>query len=397
MRCAGVVETRRLRGAAALAVAMGLLCVSQRAACDPIVPTRDDEVIETLPATSGVRSDERRMRKLLAARPKDARLAVEAARRDLDRARVEGDPRYAGLATAALAAWPDPATAPDDVLLLQATIQQYLHEFDLSRTHLQTLLERPSGARMAQAWLTLATVLRVQGRYAESDSACQGVTRAGAEIYGRACLAENAGLRGDLSSARRSFAELLADPRLPAAAQGWLLTSVAELEERDGRASAADAAFRGALQLGPDAYAAVAYADFLIDQDRPAEALAVLGSERRTDAVLLRLAIAGVRSHAASAAGDVAEMRDRIELANQRPDASKFHGREQAMFALAIDHAGPRALALARGNVVQQREAVDLLVYARAAAAASDASATREVRDMKHSMGLYDRRTDALL
>ena len=74
---------------------------------------------------------------------------------------------------------------------------------------------------------------------------------AGAAIYATACLAENAALRGETAAARRSFETLLATARLPAATRGWLLTSLAELEERDGRAGAADAAYRDVLQARP--------------------------------------------------------------------------------------------------------------------------------------------------
>jgi tetratricopeptide (TPR) repeat protein len=280
---------------------------------------------------------------------------------------------------------------------MRATLQQYLHEFDTSVASLRQLLARPGGDRMAQAWLTLATVLRVQARYAESDAACQRVALAGARLHSAACLAENAALRGDVASARSRFQNLLADPQLPPPTRGWLLTSLAELEQRDGRVAAADAAFKGVLQLGPDSYAAVDYADFLIEQHRPDEALKVLKDETRTDAVLLRLAIAGTRANAPTAARDVAEMRDRIVLANERPDAQKFHGREQAMFALFVDHDTARALQLARGDVGQQREALDVLVFAEAARASGDAGAIDEARRLKASLGLHDRRIDALL
>ena len=225
-------------------------------------------------------------------------------------------------------------------------------------------------------------------------SACAS---AGAQLHASACLAENAALRGDVAAARKAFAQLLADPGTPASTRGWLLTSLAELEQRDGRAGAADAAYRSVLRLGPDSYAATAYADFLIDQGRPTEALAVLKGETRTDAILLRLAIAGTLAKTADAARDVAEMRDRIALANERPDAVRFHGREQAMFALDVDHAPARALQLARGDVAQQREALDLLVLARAARASGDPAAIAEARQLKASIGLHDRRIDALL
>jgi len=367
------------------------------ASAGPIVPNGDDEVIEVLPAAAGDRGEDKRLRQQLAARPGDATLAVRVAQRDLDRARQAGDPRFAGLALAALRPWPDAATAPADVLLMQATLQQYLHEFDASVASLRQLLARPGEAGRAQAWLTLATVLRVQARYAESDEACRRVATAGAELHAAACLAENAALRGEVAAARRSFEALLAWPGLPPVTQGWLLTSLAELEERERRSAAADAAYRRVLALGPDTYAAIAYADFLIAQGRPAEALATLKPEPRTDAVLLRLAIAGSRAKAATASADAAEMRERIALANQRPEAKKFHGREQAMFALFVEAAPARALSLARGNVEQQREPLDLLLLAEAARASEDAAAIDEARRLKAALGLHDRRIDALL
>ena len=292
-------------------------------------------------------------------------------------------------------AWPDADAAPDDVLLLRATLEQYLHEFDAAVAHLRLLLARPGSERQSQAWLTLATVLRVQGRYAESDAACRAI--AAAEVYQSACLAENAALRGETPAARRSFETMLAARGLPAPTRGWLTTSLAELEERDGRVAAADAAYRNVLRLGPDTYAAIAYADFLIGQRRPAEALAVLKDEARTDTVVLRLAIAGTLARSASSAHDVAEMRDRIALANERPEASIFHGREQAMFALVVERDPDRALALARGDVARQREPLDLLVFAQAARASGRRDAIEEARRLKASIGLHDRRIDALL
>jgi hypothetical protein len=380
----------------ALAAGLFFACAVLLAQAAPITPTRDDEVIEVLPATAA-NSEDRQLRKRLAARPNDPALAAAVARRYFAQSRESGDPRFAGLALAALAAWPDAATAPDDVLFLRATLEQYLHEFDVSVAHLRQLLARPGGDRNSQAWLTLATVLRVQGRYADSDEACRKVGSAGAELYAAACLAENAALRGETMAARRRFERLLADTRLPPATRGWLLTSVAELEERDGRAAAADVAYRGVLKLGPDSYAAVAYADFLIAQKRPGEALAVLKDETRTDPVLLRLAIAGTLARAPSAERDAAEMRERIALANERPEARVFHGREQAMFALAIEHDAARALELARGDVAQQREPLDLLVLAQAARASGRRDAIDEARRLKASLGLHDRRIDAVL
>src|SRR4051794_40398806 len=120
-----------------LSIVVGALAMAG-ARGEPLMPKHDDEVVETLPA-SGSRAEERRWRRDAAADPAQA---VALARRRLAQARAQGDPRHAGQALAALRAWPDAATAPDDVLLMRATIEQYLHEFDEAAAHLERLLQR---------------------------------------------------------------------------------------------------------------------------------------------------------------------------------------------------------------------------------------------------------------
>ncbi len=362
----------------------------------PILPKHDEEVLEVLPVIAGGRTDERQMRRRLAAQPRDQALALAVAGRYLDRARDSGDPRFAGLAMSAIDAWADDAAMPDGVLMMRATLQQYLHEFDASVASLQRLVARPGGQPQPQAWLTLATVRRVQGRYADSDAACEQVARVGAIVPSKACLAENAALRGEVDRARAVFSELLARAGNPDATRTWLYTSLAELEQRAGNSSAANSAFQTALGIQTDPYTTLAYADFLIEQKRPGQALRLLKAQPRSDAVLLRLAIAGVQGQATSAAADVAEMRERIALANQRPDAKYFHGREQAMFALAIDRDALRAFDLAHGNAARQREPLDLLVLMQAAHAVGDPAALRKARQLLSQTGLVDQRISAL-
>ena len=371
------------------------LMQAHAAGATPIVPANDAEVIETLPAVAGNRAEERKIKRELAANPRDAKLAAATARHYLEQARELGDPRFAGQAQAALQAWPEPAAAPTEVLLMQATVQQYLHEFEPAAHKLELLLKREP--REAQAWLTLATVRRVQGRYADSDVACASLGRLGAALYATACQAENDGLRGQVDIARVALKGLLATPRLPMATRGWLFTTLAELEARSGQPDDAEAAYRSALEAQADSYATMSFADFLIERGRDADALDQLKGQRRTDAMLLRLAIAGTRANTPEAARDAREMRERISLANLRPDAKVFHAREQAMFALWVDKQVPRALALARSNVTQQREPLDLLVLAQAARAAGQSAALRETETLLNEIGLRDQRIAALL
>ena len=358
-------------------------------------PLSDDEVIEVLPAVSGSRAEIRNLRRTLAADPRDARSAVKLAQLYLNQARTQGDPRFVGQALALLGAWPQSDTAPDEVLLMLATLQQFLHDFDTSASNLERLVKR--NPRHAQAWLTLATVRRVQGRYADSERACKGVAAAGAAAYAGACQAENASLRGDFVGARAALTRLLADTRLQAPSiRNWLLTTLAESEARAGRNTQAEAAYRQALQAAADGYTSLSFADFLMTQNRFADASRQLQNQPRTDAVLLRLAIAGVNTHSKEAAADVNELRERMALAMLRPEARTTHAREYAMFALWIDNQPREALELAKENVRHQREPLDVLLLAQTAAASQDAAARRDAVSLASEIGLRDVRLDAL-
>ena len=361
----------------------------------PVVPTRDDQVIEVLPAAAADRSEERRLRREWSANPRDVAKSVALAKRYLDQAHEIGDPRYAGQALAVLQAWPDPAKAPDEVLLIVATIQQYLHEFDIAAANLERLVARKP--QDSQAWLTLATVRRVQGRYPASDQACAGVAATGAVLYARACQAENDGLHGDFDGARSLLTRLLATPRLPASTQNWLLTTLAELEARAGMPAAAETAYIAALKASPDGYTTLSYVDFLLFQDRDADALTQLATQPRTDEVLLRLAIAGTRAGTLQGKRDAREVRDRTSLANLRPEARTTHAREAAMVALWLDKQPAEALKLAMLDVKHQREPLDVLLLAQVARVTNQPEGLREADRVAREMGLQDRRLDALL
>lgn len=379
-----------------LAIAWVLAAVLAAAArAEPIEPRSDGEVIETLPAGAALRAEERRLRRALAERPRDAGMAVKLAQRYLERAREQGDPRFAGLAISALQPWSDDPAASGDVLELQATLDQYVHQFDAAAAKLEVLLRREP--KRGQAWLTLATVRRVQGRFDASDRACRELQALKAEPYGAACLAENQGLRGAVAGARRELKRLITTHGGDADTRNWLGTSLAELEERNGSETAARAAWDDALRARAAPYTLLAYADFLIYHGRNGPALALLKEQPRNDAVLLRLAIAATRSGAPDGDSLAREMRERIAASNLRPDAQTLHGREQAMFALWVDKQPERAFQLARDNLRLQREPIDLLVLAQAAQATGNNVALREARQWQREIALRDQRVDALL
>lgn len=384
-------RVRLLRWILAASIACGAAPLASAA---PIVPTHDDEVIETLPGGAGraggdaTRQRERQWRRALTANPRDAALAVQAAREWLERAREQGDPRPTGRALAVLAPWEGDADAPVEVLVMRGLLQQHLHEFDAAATTLQSALARDP--RHAQAWLALATVRRVQARYAESDEACARLRALGAGVHGAACAAENAALRGRADTARAALQRLVVQARGDAAVRGWLLTTLAELEWRAGRPLEAERVYREALAASADPYTALGLADLLIEQGRSDDARRALQGMAHSDAVLLRLAIAGD-------AASVSEWRERQRQVASRPGSAGAHAREQALFALHVERDARRSLALARENLRAQREPLDVLLLARAARAAGDSGAMNELRALLKETGLHDRRVEALL
>lgn len=383
------------------------------ACATPIRPQSDAEVIETLPLQSAPRQQARRLRQALAQRPQDATLALQAAQTYLDQAHQLGDARFAGLALGVLSAWDTSSprveahaarAVPTEVLVSKATVLQYLHDFHGARALLTRALKQTP--LHPQAWITLATVHRVQGRYAESDQACAQVTASGEALYGEACLAENQSLRGQQGPARLRFKRLLASP----AAQGpagkgvrqWLWTSLAELEERAGQTPAAEAAWRLALAEGAHAYVRMAWADFLLRQQRPREVLALLAegaavpAEAEPDASLLRLTVAATQTGDPRAAAWQTEQARRFAASATRPETARTHAREQALFALLVAKQPEHALRLAQDNLRQQREPLDLLILADAARAQPDArarhAALQALQTLTRTMGVQDAR-----
>jgi len=352
-----------------------LATLAAGAAAAPYVPQSDNVVLEGLPEKGDPALVQlKRMRRALAARPADIDIAIPVARKALEAARQLGDPRFLGQAQAALAPWWTADTVPPAALLLRATLKQSQHDFDGSLKDLDRLLAAQPAA--AQARLTRATVLGVQGRYADARRDCGELNGRVAPIVFLGCDAVPASLSGAAAYAYTSLNDELSTQRGSSDLREWALTLAAEIAERRGDFSAAERHFHDALALDPrDAYLKGAYADFLLERNRPEAVLPLLANDASNDSLLLRLALAEQRVPAARDAfvAHRADLAARFEAAQRRGDS--LHRREEARFRLDIEKAAPAALALARANWNVQREPADLRILVDAARAAGDAAA----------------------
>jgi tetratricopeptide (TPR) repeat protein len=368
---------------------LALSVIAGNCAAAPFVPTDPKEVLERLPENPGdsFTRELRQMRRELARDPHNLQLAIRVARRCIERARAEADPRYLGYAQAALAPWWNLAS-PASVLVLRATIRQSLHDFSNALADLSLALKiQPDNP---QAWLTRATIQQVRGEFAEAERSCQPLERLAGELVATACWAGPASLNGQAEASYGRLRQTLAKQR--AVAPGlrlWILTALAEMAQRQGNSRLAEAHFKEALALGvADAYLKAAYADFLLDEGRHAEVVALLKNEIRADGLLLRLSLA---EHALQApgAGEHAEaLKARFSASRMRGDS--VHRREEARFTLQLLKRPHEALRLAQENWAVHREPWDARIYLEAALAAGNPGAAGPVLDWLRENRLQD-------
>jgi len=357
----------------AAAVAAVALLFAGVASAGPYRPATDDVVLEHLsPAVIALRQ--------LRGRANTQALALgdalAEARRYIQVGQTQSDPRAYGYAQAALGRWWTADPAPTEVLVTRARILQFRHEFDASLAQLEAALK--SDQFDADAWLLFAGIQQVRGNVRGARMACLKLIPIADPLIGATCTASTAALGGRVRQGVELLKHALTQPTgtsLPERAWAW--TTLAELHARLDETASAEAAFRQALQLVPeDVYTKAAYADLLLDQNRPADVRVLLGDDpAQADATLLRAAIAARRDGDADAAVLKNNLAERVAEAAARGDQT--HLREQARFALEVLDDPARALTLAQRNFAVQREPGDARVLLDSAIAAGDLAAAQ--------------------
>lgn len=361
-------------------------CLAAQAA--PFVPSSDAQVLERLPSRAADPSarDMARLRQQLAASPKDMGLAVQLARRYFEEVAAEGDPRYIGYAQAALAPWWNEPQPPVPVRVVRAILKQFNHGFDPALADLTSAVrDEPDNA---EAWSWLAAIAMVQARYDDARAACLKVGPLLTPLIGTACVAAVDATTGHAVKAVADMREGMKNaPDASPVELLWVLTRLAETEDRLGHHAEAEAAYLRAQALGlTDGYLLAAHADFLLDRGRPAEVLTLLRGKERSDLLLLRLAIAAKALNAPEAAGWAADLTARFDAARLRGDT--VHQKEEARFALAVLGDAQRALPLASANFVVQLEPADARTLLEAAIAARQPAAAAPALKWLDSSGI---------
>lgn len=370
-------ERRASRSSWRLVLCFAALCAFVNAGkAQPYIPRNDAVVLDRVPAGSQLRQFQP-LRRALAANPDDVNAALQLSRAYLDIGRSTSDPRFISYAQATLAPWVQRPDASAEALILGAITLQSSHRFDEALMLLERAMR--SDPRNSQAWLTRATILQVQGEFGAARRACAQLIGVADQVIALTCIASVNAMNGKLPASHAALEQVLGNSvSLSRDIRGWLLGQLGEMSVRLGNDDVAERHFKAALQANADdLYVKAEYADLLLRQHRATETIALLKDNEAQDALLLRLAIAGVELDTSRGRRWSEMYAARREAARRDGDAT--HLREQARFVLEVQGNAAAALKLAEQNWQVQREPADIRIYVRSAGAVRDPAAVARI------------------
>jgi Tfp pilus assembly protein PilF len=367
-----------------------LVMFTAATATEPCVPTEDDAVLETLPQAFLSGQDElATLRRQLAGDPENTELAVGVASGYLQVGKSQGDPRFYGYAQAAIEPWWQAASAPPEILKLRAKLKERNHQYDEALADLRLLVEQIP--QDIQAWIELANIYRVQGKYAEARQACDRLEDfAGATPTIMSRVAIQA-VTGEAEEAYASLSEVLPTVRenYPSAVQ-WVVTMQAEIAQALGRNREAESHYAEGLASDPaDFYLLRSYGDYLLDRGREAEVLSLLGEHVSDTGILLLAAIAARRSGKEALAEEwTAQLKSRFEETRLRGDLP--HAKFEARYELELVDDPQQSLKIAEAGWQQQKDPRDSRNVLEAAIAANEPGRARPVLQFLKDNGTQD-------
>jgi predicted Zn-dependent protease len=330
----------------------------------------------------------------LRARTDDLAASIELAQKFVTLGSEDSDPRYFGYAAGILTPVWRMAQPPAKALLLRAMIAQNRHDFDGARADVDAVIK--SDPTNLQAWLMRASISKILGRLDEARASCAPLAASSEPLLAIACVCDAASLMGGSREAMEALEQTLdARPEATPERRRWALTILAEIAARRGDAPRAERAFKAALEtVKPTAYLLAAYADFLLDENRFADAATLLAGHARIDAALLRLALAERRLGSEGLAEHVSLIEERFAASRRRGEA--FHLGDEARFTLYLRRDPTSALRLAEQNWRVQRAPADARILFEAAIAASDAGSADKARAFLTGAGMSEERLNRL-
>jgi hypothetical protein len=238
-------------------------------------------------------------------------------------------------------------------------------------------------------------VRQTVGALADAKDDCRRLPPSLGPTAAAVCLLRVEALTGSAGTALERLDYIFKnDGRSEPLVRRWAQAVGADMAAMLGQTEAADLRFSEATADGGDIPTLVAFADHLLDTDRPAEVLTLLAGRSEADIVYLRLAIAGKRLDDARAPQWTALLADRFAAA--KAGGVQLHLREEARFELEVRGDAATALGLALANWKVQKEPGDARLVLQTALAADDPAAAADVLAFIEKTGLADARIKPL-
>lgn len=353
----------------------------------PRVPTDPAEILERLPMRPNETSTQNLAQLRAAAQlasqnsPTDFAASTRLAAHYFDLTMALGDPRYLGYAEAVIKPL-DPSNSAA-LLGLRGQFKQYRHDFQGALKDFDAALQIDPQFASAHAWR--GAVFLVQANYPQARKECAALLALDRRTLYGGCQGLALAYNGQMEAGFLLLKETL-NATQSASNRVWLLTRLAEVAAWRGQVRIAEKYYTEALALNlEDGYLLAAWADFLLDQQRPAEVVTWLAKWVASDGLLLRLAIAESQLKRPTAGARVQALEDRFAAAKLRGDTT--HMAEEARFQLQLRANARLATPLAVANFAVQREPRDARVLLETALAYGDASAAAPARAWLESSG----------
>ena len=349
----------------------------------PRTPTQDSEVIERLPFRAGDNTARELadLRAEVAKSPTDPDPAVALALRYFDLAAERGDPRYVGYAEALVGRFAAQMNAP--LFIVRGMVRQYRHDFTDALADFSAALALDANLASAHAWR--GAIYLVQANYAAAAKECDALQRLQRTVLQAGCAGLTQAYTGKLGTAFQTLRQALASTNDKDYSL-WLHTRLGEVAAWQGQAAVAEQHFSQAMALGvDDGYLLAAWTDFLLDQGRADQVIALLSKWEAVDGLLLRLALAETLLKLPAATIHIQTLGDRFAAARLRGDTT--HQAEEARFHLVLRKDAKEALRLAVENFLVQKEPRDARIVLEAAIALRDPAGARDATAWLKSSG----------
>jgi hypothetical protein len=361
----------------------------------PFIPKSDDQILERLRVNvnDAAARELRDLRAQLGQNPNNLSLAVTLARKYIERARADADPRYNGRAQAVLAPWWKLEMPPEPAVVLRATLKQNAHDFKGALLDLD--LAAKLDPRDPQIWVTRSVVQTVLGDLTEAKRSCLPLFQTSSELVAVTCVANAASLNGQAAKAFQTLEQVLRDnPQASESEKSWATGTLVETAARLQRPDA-DTRFQAGLQKdSSDTYLTAAYVDYLLEKNQATRALPYV-QNTKADALLLRRVLVEKTLRSKTYLQYRDQMASRIAASHARGDT--VHRREEAIFALHVLEKPVEALALAKANWSVQHEPLDAKILLEAAIASRQFEAAKPVLEWFNTTKLEDVRIAKLV